>query len=52
MLTRLQADRATHVVMPKLGRTVTFLCGVPFAAHVVGYRWIRDSGKEGKFLGK
>ncbi len=52
VVTRLEADQATHMVMPKLGRTITFLCGLPYVGHVVGHRWLSDSDREGKFLRK
>jgi hypothetical protein len=43
---------ATHLVMPKLGRTISFLCALPYVRHVLASDWIRDSKKERRFLGE
>ena len=45
-------SNATHMVMPKLGRTMAFLCGITYVKYIVSSAWIEDSSKEKKFLGK
>ena len=46
------ASKATHMVMPKLGRTMAFLCGITYVKYILSSTWIEDSNKEKKFLGK
>ena len=43
---------ATHMVMPRLGRTVKFLCAIPHVKHVLKPEWVSDSHKEKAFKGK
>ena len=47
-----KADKASHLVMPKMGRTITFLCGLPHADHILSKDWVKESSKAGKWLGK
>ena len=42
---------ATHLVMPKLGRTIKFLCALSSVSHVLSPQWIQDSHKDKKFKG-
>ena len=46
------AKEATHLVMPKLGRTISFLCAISYVKYILKPEWIRDSSKEKKVLGK
>ena len=43
---------ATHLVMPKLGRTIKFLCALSSVSHVLSPQWIQDSHKDKKFKGR
>jgi hypothetical protein len=47
-----QAKQATHVVMPKLNRTISLLCAISFAKFVVSVKWLQDSAKEKKLKGE
>ena len=47
-----QAKFATHLVMPKLGRTISFLCAISYVKHILKPDWVRDSHKGKKLLGK
>ena len=47
-----QAKLATHLVMPKMGRTISFLCAISYVKYILKPAWIRDSHKENKLLGK
>lgn len=46
-----QAKLATHLVMPKMGRTITFLCAISYVKYILKPEWIRDSQKQKKLLG-
>merc|ERR1712183_414137 len=50
VVTSENASIATHMVMPKLGRTLAFLCGITYVKYIVSSRWIQDSHKETTFL--
>ena len=52
VVTSQNPSNATHMVMPKLGRTMAFLCGITYVRYIVSSAWIEDSSKEKKFLGK
>lgn len=45
------AQNATHLVMPKLGRTISLLCAINYVKFVLYPDWISESKKENKFLG-
>ena len=45
------AQKATHLVMPKLGRTISFLCAISYVKYILKADWIRESSKEKKVLG-
>ena len=45
------AQKATHLVMPKLGRTISFLCAINYVKYILKADWIRESSKEKKVLG-
>ena len=45
------AAEATHLVMPKLGRTISFLCAISYVKYILRPEWIRESSKEKKVLG-
>lgn len=47
-----QAKLATHLVMPKMGRTITFLCAISYVKFILKPQWIRESQKQKKLLGK
>ncbi len=47
-----QPRAATHLIMPRLGRTISFLCAINYVKYIVKADWIRDSHKEKKVLGK
>ena len=47
-----QANFATHLVMPKMGRTISFLCAISYVKFILKPSWIRQSHKEKKLLGK
>jgi hypothetical protein len=47
-----QAKFATHLVMPKMGRTISFLCAISYVKFILKPSWIRQSHKEKKLLGK
>lgn len=47
-----RAHQATHVVMPKLGRTISLLCAIPHVSFVLSHDWLRKSKEAGKFIGK
>lgn len=47
-----QAKFATHLVMPKLGRTISFLCAISYVKCVLKIEWIKESNKEKKLLGE
>eukprot|EP00093_Oithona_nana_P001783 01783.XXX_4517_412_1 [CDS] Oithona nana genome sequencing. len=44
------AQKATHLVMPKLGRTISFLCAINYVKYILKADWIRESSKEKKVL--
>jgi len=44
------AQKATHLVMPKLGRTISFLCAISYVKYILKADWIRESSKEKKVL--
>ena len=46
-----QAKFATHLVMPKMGRTISFLCAISYVKFILKPSWIRQSHKEKKLLG-
>jgi hypothetical protein len=46
-----QAKSATHLVMPKMGRTISFLCAINYVKFVLTVDWINDSHKEKKWKG-
>ena len=52
VVTGQNVSKATHMVMPKLGRTMAFLCGITYVKYIVSSAWIEDSHKEKKFSGK
>ena len=43
---------ATHLVMPRLGRTIKFLCALAHVRHVVSPTWVKDSHQDKRFKGK
>merc|ERR1719510_1536674 len=45
-----QAKFATHLVMPKMGRTISFLCAISYVKFILKPSWIRQSHKEKKLL--
>jgi hypothetical protein len=47
-----QAKCATHLVMPKMGRTISFLCAISYVKHILKPEWIRESHKQMKLIGK
>lgn len=47
-----QAKFATHLVMPKLGRTMAFLRAISYVKCVLKIEWIEESHKQKKLLGK
>ena len=47
-----QAKMATHLVMPKMCRTISFLCAMSYVKWILKPEWITDSHKEKKLLGK
>ena len=51
VVTSQNPSNATHMVMPKLGRTMAFLCGITYVRYIVSSAWIEESSKEKKFLG-
>ena len=51
-ITSFKANLATHVIMPKLGRTVSLLCAMPYVKFVLSADWVRKSKEEGKWIGK
>ena len=51
VVTLQNASKATHMVMPKLGRTMAFLCGLTYVKYILSSTWIEHSNKENKFLG-
>ena len=46
-----QAKLATHLVMPKMCRTISFLCAMSYVKYILKPEWITDSHKEKKLLG-
>ena len=46
-----QAKLATHLVMPKLGRTISFLCAISYVKFVLNVDWIKESHKDKKLQG-
>ena len=46
-----QAKLATHLVMPKMCRTISFLCAMSYVKWILKPEWITDSHKEKKLLG-
>jgi hypothetical protein len=52
VLTSERYAAATHLVMPKLGRTMTMLSSVSYVKHAVSDEWIRESKKESKWTGR
>ena len=46
-----QAKFATHLVMPNMGRTISFLCAISYVKFILKPAWIRQSHKEKKVLG-
>ena len=46
-----QAKLATHLVMPKLGRTIAFLCAISYVKNVLNVDWIKESHKDKKLQG-
>ena len=46
------AKNATHLVMPKLGRTISFLCAISYVKFILKPEWIRESSKAKKLLGE
>ena len=45
------SSETTHMVMPKLGRTMAFLCGLSYAKYIVSSAWIEESSAAKQFLG-
>jgi len=45
-----QAKFATHLVMPNMGRTISFLCAISYVKFILKPAWIRQSHKEKKLL--
>lgn len=39
----------THLVTPRIARTIKFLSGISVCSYVVTPRWVEDSGKDGMF---
>lgn len=52
VLSSQEARQVTHVVMPKLKRTVNLMCVLPFVKFILSEDWVLESKKEGKFLGE
>merc|ERR1719225_204466 len=52
ILTCQNSSEATHMVMPKLGRTMAFLCGLSYAKYIISSAWIEESSAAKRFLGK
>ena len=46
-----QAKLATHLVMPNLGRTISFLCAISYVKFVLNVDWIKESHKDKKLQG-
>ena len=46
-----QSKSVTHVIMPALGRTISFMCSLPYCKWVLTKEWIYDCHKENKFIG-
>jgi len=44
------STETTHMVMPKLGRTMAFLCGLSYAKYIVSSAWIEESSAAKQFL--
>ena len=42
----------THIVLPRVTRTVKFLCGISVCEHVVTPAWVESSVREGRFVGE
>ena len=51
ILTCQNSSEATHMVMPKLGRTMAFLCGLSYTKYIVSSTWIEESSAAKQFLG-
>lgn len=43
------AHDCTHIVTPRVARTIKFLSGISVCRHVAIPRWVEESGKQGKF---
>ena len=46
-----QAKHATHLIMPKMCRTISFLCAMSYVKWILKPEWITDSHKEKKLIG-
>lgn len=44
------AKIATHLVMPKMGRTISFLCAINYVKYLLNAEWVKESHKQKKFL--
>jgi len=45
-----QAKHATHLIMPKMCRTISFLCAMSYVKWILKPEWITDSHKEKKLI--
>ena len=43
------AQDCTHIVTPRVARTIKFLSGISVCRHVVVPRWVEESGNQAKF---
>lgn len=44
------AHECTHMVTPRIARTIKFLSGISVCNYVVNPKWVEESGKQGAFL--
>ena len=40
----------THIVSPRVTRTVKFLSGISICRHVVSPTWVEECGKQGRWV--
>ena len=45
-----QGGDCTHIVLPRVTRTVKFLCGISVCDHIVTPAWVESSVREGRFM--
>ena len=45
-----RARECTHIVAPRITRTVKFLCGISVCKHIVTPEWLERSGRGVQFM--